>query len=170
MLKGITRVYDLLLKACVFLAGVLIAIGILLVIVDVTMRATGFKPPGFTVAFVEYILLYFVLLAAPYLVREKGHVFTDMAVGSLPAAIRRIVEKLVYVLCMTVSLVFAYMGALLFEEGWRFGFVDERSVDIPYWALYVLFPLCFTMIAIEFARYLLGPDSMYVRDRSLDQM
>ncbi len=170
MLKRITQLYDWLLKACVVLAGMLIAIGIVLVIVDVIMRATGFKPPGFTVAFVEYILLYFVLLAAPYLVREKGHVFTDMAVGRLPAGPRRIVEKLVYVLCIAVSLVFAYMGAVLFEEGWRFGFVDERSVDIPYWALYVLFPLCFTMIAIEFARYLFGTDSMYARKQSLESM
>jgi hypothetical protein len=30
--------------------------------------------------------------------------------------------------------------------------------------------LCFTMIAIEFARYLFGDDSMYLRDQSLESM
>ena len=52
----------------------------------------------------------------------------------------------------------------------RYGYVDERSVDVPYWALYVMFPICFTMIAIEFTRYLLGFDSMYVRDAAPESM
>lgn len=50
-------------NAFVVTAGVLILIGIALVIVDVCIRTVGLKPPGFTVATVEYILLYFVLLS-----------------------------------------------------------------------------------------------------------
>jgi hypothetical protein len=38
-------------------AGLLIVLGILLVAADVVIRAIGLKPPGFTVATVEYILL-----------------------------------------------------------------------------------------------------------------
>ncbi len=170
MLKLIQRLYGILLMACVAVAGSLILVGITLVVVDVSMRALGYKPPGFTVAFVEYILLYFVLLSAPYLVRIKGHVFADMLVSRFGPTLRMICEKAVYLLCITVSLVFAVQGYFLFEEGLRFGYVDERSVDIPYWALYVLFPLCFSMIAIEFARYLLGFDSMYERDQPLDSV
>jgi C4-dicarboxylate transporter DctQ subunit len=75
-------------NAFVVTAGVLILIGIGLVIVDVSIRALGMRPPGFTVAAVEYILLYFVLLSAPYLVRIKGHVLTDMVFQRLPQSIR----------------------------------------------------------------------------------
>ena len=42
-------------NAFVVTAGVLILIGIALVIVDVCIRTVGLKPPGFTVATVEYI-------------------------------------------------------------------------------------------------------------------
>lgn len=170
MLKLIGRLYNWLLRGCVILAGVLIVVGIVLVIVDVAMRSLGMRPPGYTVAFVEYILLYFVLLAAPYLVREKGHVLTDIGQSRLPPKARWVVEKFVYLVCIAVSLVFAWMGAALFAEARRFGYVDERSVDIPYWALYVLYPLCFSLIAIEFARYLLGFDSLYDREQQLDSM
>jgi C4-dicarboxylate transporter DctQ subunit len=151
-------------------AGVLILIGIGLVIVDVSIRALGMRPPGFTVAAVEYILLYFVLLSAPYLVRIKGHVLTDMVFQRLPQSIRWWVEKFIYVLCIVISLIFAGVGGLLFYEALLLGYMDERSIDIPYWLLYVLFPSCFLLIALEFSRYLLGADSLYAGELQLDSM
>jgi len=170
MLTLIGKLYTRLLLGLAALAGSLIILGIALVVIDVSLRTLGYRPPGFTVAFVEYILLYFVLLSAPYLVREKGHVFTDMFIRRLGSRPRRILEKAIYLLCSIVALVFAVMGAQLFLESIEFGYVDERSVDIPYWALYVLFPLSFALIAIEFTRYLLGNDSMYQRDQPLDSV
>lgn len=164
------RLYNAVLIGCVVLAGLLIGAGILVVVVDVTLRALGFQPFGFTVAFVEYILLYFVLLAAPYLVREKGHVTAEVLFTLLSPAAKRVCEKIVYLICILVSLVFAYEGALLFMEAIEFGYMDERSVDVPYWALYMLFPLSFSLIAIEFGRYLIGVDSMYARDENLESM
>jgi TRAP-type C4-dicarboxylate transport system permease small subunit len=170
MMSLIGRIYSSILTGCVVIAGGLIMVSIALVIFDVTVRAFGMRPPGFTVAFVEYILLYFVLLSAPYLVREKGHVFTDMLVSQFGPRTRMICEKLVYLICIIISIVFAVVGGMLFHEGYKFGYVDERSIDIPYWALYVLYPLCFSMIAIEFARFLWGADSLYARDQQLDSV
>ena len=170
MLKLLWRLYNAVLLSCVVLSGLLIVAGICLVVVDVSLRALGFQPFNFTVAFVEYTLLYFVLLAAPYLVRIKGHVTAEVLFSQLPETAKKICEKIVYVLCIVVSLIFAYEGSVLFDEAIRYGYMDERSVDVPYWALYVLFPLCFSMIAIEFLRYLLGFDSMYVREENLESM
>ncbi|MCB1491837.1 MAG: TRAP transporter small permease [Rhodobiaceae bacterium] len=169
-MTALWRLYNAILIGCVVLAGMLIGAGILLVVVDVSLRALGFQPFGFTVAFVEYILLYFVLLAAPYLVREKGHVTAEVLFTRLGPTARKVCEKIVYLICIAVSLVFAYEGTMLFIEAIQFGYMDERSVDVPYWALYMLFPLSFTLIAIEFLRYLLGYDSMYARDENLETM
>jgi C4-dicarboxylate transporter DctQ subunit len=151
-------------------AGVLIILGISMVIIDVCMRATGFKPPGFTVAFVEYILLYFVLLSAPYLVRNKGHVLTDMVFKRLPNRLRLWVERFVYLLCICISLIFMYVGAFLLIQAVQLGYMDERSIDIPYWLLYALFPPCFLLVALEFGRYLLGADSLYEGELQLDSV
>ncbi|MEZ5657854.1 MAG: TRAP transporter small permease [Burkholderiaceae bacterium] len=155
-------------NAFAVLAGLVIIVGIVLVVVDVVMRAAGLRPPHFTVAFVEYILLYFALLSAPYLVRHKGHVLTDMLVQRLPTGLRRVLEKLVYLLCIAIALVFMKVGASLFIEAIELGYMDERSVDIPYGFLYALFPPCFLLIALEFGRYLLGADSLYERELQLD--
>ena len=170
MLALLWRLYNFVLIGCVVLAGALMAAGIAMVVVDVTIRALGFRPFDFTVAFVEYILLYFVLLSAPYLVREKGHVCAEVVFSRLTGTARLVCEKFVYVLCIAVSLVFAWTGAQLLIEAVQFGYVDERSVDVPYWALYLFYPLSFTLIAIEFGRYLLGYDSMYARHEPLESM
>lgn len=150
------------------IAGLLILFGIGLVVVDVCIRALGFKPPGFTIAIVEYILLYFVLLSSPYLVRSKGHVLTDVLVQKLSGAPRLWVEKLVYFICISVSIVFAVVGGLLFIEAIQLGYMDERSIDIPYWILYALFPPCFFLIALEFVRFLVGADSLFSKREKTD--
>ena len=94
-------------------AGLLIVLGILMVAIEVFIRAVGLKPPGFTVATVEYILLYFVLLTAPYLVRHKGHVLTDMLFQRLPKTLQWWIEKFVYTVCITISLIFGVVGGSL---------------------------------------------------------
>ena len=39
--------------------------------------------------------------------------------------------------------------------------LDLRSIDMPKWLLFVPFPLGFSLVAIEFGRYLVGIDSYY---------
>lgn len=168
--KAAGRLYGGCVTGLVVVAGVLVAISIAMVIIDVVMRASGLKPPGYTVAFVEYILLYFTLLCAPYLVREKAHVSVDVLVRSLGGASRMLVEKAVYLICIVVSLVFAFMGWQILVEAIRFGYIDERSVDIPYWTLYFLFPISFGLVAIEFARYLFGAGSYYEQRQPIDSV
>ena len=170
MMRIAGRIYSMLITGLMAIAALLICASIVIVIADVLLRATGNRPFAFTVAFTEYILLYFCLLSAPYLVRVKGHVFVDILMRSLKGTPRLIVEKLVYSICIVIALVFAFMGYQIFAEAVEFNFIDERSVDIPYWALYFLFPVSFGLIAMEFARYLLGYDSMYERSEQMDSV
>jgi len=132
-----------------------------LVIIDVAIRTFGAKPPAYTSAVVEYALLYFTLLAAPYLVRQKSHVYIDALTSRLSGGPKLIVEKLAYAICVITSLLFAYIGWQLLMEGFELGLFDERSIDIPNWLLYLPMPLCFFLVAVEFSRFLIGPDTMY---------
>lgn len=132
-----------------------------IVVIDVVIRTFGARPPSYTSAVVEYALLYFTLLAAPYLVRQKSHVYIDALTSRLSGQPRRIVEKLAYAVCVITSLLFAYIGWLLLTEAFELGLFDERSIDIPNWLLYLPMPLCFFLVAVEFARYLVGKDTMY---------
>lgn len=143
------------------LAGVLIFISFLMIVVDVTMRIVGMKPPLFTIAVVEYILLWFAMLAAPWLVRIKGHVFIDAVTQFLPKTLQAIVAKIVYAICIVSSSIYCIHASSLFRDAWVNDMIDVRSVDMPQWILFGPMPLCFLFVATEFARYLIGVDDMY---------
>ena len=69
--------------------------------------------------------------------------------------------KAVYVICIVLSLLFAYYGFIEMSGTFISAETDIRSIDMPKWILFLPFPLGFTLVAIEFARYLLGYDSYY---------
>lgn len=142
-------------------AGILIFLSFVMIVVDVTMRIVGLKPPLFTIAVVEYILLWFAMLAAPWLVRIKGHVFIDAVTQFLPPLIKKIIAKIVYSVCIVSSLIYSFHATGLLINAWERNMIDVRSVDMPQWILFGPMPISFLFVATEFARYLIGIDDMY---------
>jgi TRAP-type C4-dicarboxylate transport system permease small subunit len=143
------------------LAGVIIFGVFLLIVTDVLVRTAGFQTWQASSVLVEYGLLWFTMLAAPWLARHKAHVFIDAITQLLPAAAQRVLAKFVYLACVFFSLVVFYYSTRLLISAVVDEQVDIRAVDMPLWALLAPIPLCFLLVAIEFLRFLLGFDSMY---------
>lgn len=161
MVRAIVRGYNLILNGMAVLAGILIFFTFVLIVVDVTMRTAGLTPPLFTISVVEYILLWFTMLAAPWLTRIKGHVFIDAVTQFMPAAVKNVTAKIVYGICIVSATIYSIHAARLFLDSWQNDKVDVRGVDMLQWTLFFPMPVCFFFVAIEFARYLIGIDDMY---------
>ena len=101
------------------------------------------------------------MLAAPQLVRTKGHVFIDAITQLLPARIQNVLAKVVYLICIASSLTFCWYSLGLFIDAFSSDQVDIRAVDMPLWILLMPLPFAFALVAMEFFRYLIGVDSMY---------
>jgi len=101
------------------------------------------------------------MFAAPYLVRHKGHVVVESLRLVLPPILRNVLAKVVYAVCILLSLLFVYYGLLEVIDAIKTGEEDLRSIDMPKWLLMVPFPIGFSLVAIEFLRYLLGFDTYY---------
>ena len=169
----IVAAYSWLLNALRALSGAVVFCIFILIVVDVGIRLTidvaiflfgegfGIAPWAYSSALVEYGLLWFAMLAAPYLVRIKGHVFIDAITQLLPPGAQRVLAKLVYVICITATLVFSYFSLVLLIEAFGSGEIDTRGEDMPLWTLLFPLPFCFFLVAVEFGRYLIGIDSMY---------
>jgi C4-dicarboxylate transporter DctQ subunit len=121
----------------------------------------GLKPWLYSSVLVEYGLLWFTMLAAPWLARNKAHVFIDAITQMLPPAVQQVLAKFVYLVCVVMSFVVCYYSSSLFITAVAEGQIDTRAVDMPLWALYAPIPPCFLLVGIEFLRFLLGFDSMY---------
>ena len=160
-MKALVKSYNFVIHGMAVLAGILIFLSFVMIVVDVTMRIVGLQPPLFTIAVVEYILLWFAMLAAPWLVRIKGHVFIDAVTQFLPRLIKTIVAKIVYSICIISSSIYCFHATGLLIDAWQRNMIDVRSIDMPQWILFGPMPFCFFFVATEFARYLIGIDDMY---------
>lgn len=161
MLALIGRLYIGLINGLAVIASILIVISIGLVITNVASRAMGYGSFQATIAVTEYILLYFTLFSAPYLLNTRGHVMVDMAVKQLSGVPKKILESVIYLIGIAVSLIFLVVSIDIMRSAIARGHFDERSIDLPYWLLYAGFPVAFGLLAIEFARYLLTSRSLY---------
>ena len=160
-MRAIVRGYNFILNGMAVLAGILIFLSFVMIVVDVTMRIVGLTPPLFTISVVEYILLWFTMLAAPWLVRIKGHVFIDAVTQFLPGTLKAAIAKIVYAICIASASIYCVHAAGLLLVAWQEDKVDVRGVDMAQWILFFPMPVCFFFVAIEFARYFIGLDDMY---------
>jgi C4-dicarboxylate transporter, DctQ subunit len=135
-------------------AGLLIAAMMVVITIDVVVRNLGYQSSAHFFTFTEYALLIVPCLGAPWLVREKGHIYVEILLMYLPARARRALTVLIGLACVAVCLVLAWYGLEVTLTDWRQAERDVRSVDMPRWLVVGWIPLSFLMMAIEFARFL----------------
>ncbi len=153
--------HDWLIHTFKFISGLIVLAIFVLITLDVLLPLVGIQPWDGTLGVVEYGLLWFTILAAPWLARIKGHVFIDAVAVMLPPAVKKVTSKIAYLVAITGSLMLAYFSWLLLAESYVDENIDERSIELMLWWIYAPMPICFVLVAIEFIRYLIGIDDMY---------
>jgi C4-dicarboxylate transporter, DctQ subunit len=150
-----------LLELLAVVAGVLLAAIAVAIVIDVAVRNLGLQPPAHTLTLTEYGLLYVTMLAAPWLVREKGHVYIELLTAAVSPRTRFWLTRVVYALCVLTCAVVFWFSLDVTIAHYQRDVIDVRSFDMPRWLLTASMPLSFGLMTIEFARYLIGLDSMH---------
>jgi len=157
----ILRIYNGLIVGLAIIAGLMLALIFAGIVIDVTIRTIGFNSLQWYSAMAEYSLLFSTMCGAPWLVRIKGHVVVESLTLAVSPPVRFVMAKCVYLVCIFLSLLFVYYGFIEMVGTFQTGEIDIRSIDMPKWILFAPFPLGFSLIAIEFIRYLFGYDTYY---------
>lgn len=152
---ALTKLYDRLIVGLAILGAVSLAAITALIIVDVILRNTGFRPFQSTSALVEYVMLFATMSAAPWLVRENGHVAIGSFVAKLPEGVRLAVGRVVLVISILALALLTWRAVAVGMEMVATRSVDMRSINIPAWVLYAMLAMGFGLMAIEFLRILL---------------
>ncbi|MDU8910649.1 TRAP transporter small permease [Aestuariicoccus sp. MJ-SS9] len=157
----ILRGYNMVLYAMAFVAAAMLVWLMVSVVVSVAMRNIGVQPFAWLFTSSEYALLYMTMLGAPWLVREKGHVHIELVTAALPEGLRVAVSRAVALACVAVCAVLAWQGADLFLTNIERNDYDVRAYFFPRWILTISFPVAFTLMAVEFARFVFGPEILH---------
>jgi len=151
-MKRLVQWYDGMIAGLAVIAGGIIAGICLLIVYDVIARNLGMQPPDSTVALTEYALLYFTMAAAPWLVRERGHIVVEVLRQRCGPAARRWLERITLLVCLlTAAAVTVLAGILAFEAASR-GELEIRSLAVPRVALFMPLVAGFGLMTTEFAR------------------
>ncbi len=157
-MRIVIRLYNGLLAGMGIAAGLLLVWLMVAIVLSVVIRNLGLQPSAFFFVSTEYGLFYLTLLGAPWLVREKGHVHIELLTAALPAAALNILSRGVSLLCVVVCLVLAWKGYELVQTNLLRSDYDVRAYFMPRWLLTIAYPISFTMMAIEFGRYVVGKE------------
>lgn len=169
MTGRIADYYERVLHVLCVLAGAALALIVVMVIINVIGRSTHLFSLNWVPAISEYLLQFATMLAAPWILHRKGHIFMTVAHDALPALLSKVLEKLVYLLCLTLCWGVAGLAALATAEQYTSGAIDMRSIDIPGWVLYASLIPGFGLMGIEFLIFLLGGESMLRTDEARQQ-
>ncbi len=154
-MKTALRAYDTLIDAMAWFAGLLMAAMFVAIVVDVFLRNLGLQSSAHLFTFTEYALLMVPCFGAPWLVREKGHVYVEIVLNALRPALRKRMVVVIGLLCIAVCAVLAWYGLEVTLRSYTLDDKDVRSFDAPRWLLVMCIPLSFFFMATEFARHLL---------------
>ena len=143
-----------MLYGMAWLAALLIAGMMSAITIDVVVRNLGYQSSAHLFTFTEYALLIVPCLGAPWLVREKGHVYVEILFTYLNPSRRAVLRTAIAWLCIAVCLVLAWYGAEVTVRDYLGNEKDVRSLDMPRWMVVGFVPLSFLMMAVEFLRFL----------------
>lgn len=149
------RLYNRVITGLAVLGAASLVFISLAIIVDVVLRNTGFRPFQSTSAIVEYVMLFSTMAAAPWLVRNNGHVAISSFVGAMPETMRLLAGRVVLALAILTLGLLCWRSAAVGLEMVQSRAVDMRSINIPSWVLYAMLSVGFGLMALEFLRMLL---------------
>jgi len=119
--------------------------------------------------FAEFGLLYIVMAASPWLVRHRGHVFIELLTAIMPRPVQRVFSRFVAVLCVIICLVLVWYTWGATMKAWKFGDAEMRSLDMPKYLLLGAMPIGFGLMALQFMRFIFGPDTLHTGEAGVHE-
>ena len=159
LLRYVARAYDAVLYGMAYLAGFLMAAMMTVIFIDVVLRNLGYQSSSHFFTFTEYALLVIPCLGAPWMVREKGHIYVEILLMYLSPRARRRLTLAIGVCCVAVCAVLAWYGFGVTLNDFLRSEKDVRSLDMPRWTVVGFIPLSFAMMAAEFLRFVVRGES-----------
>ncbi|MGI9371220.1 MAG: TRAP transporter small permease [Hyphomicrobiales bacterium] len=159
-------------KICTWLAifaGVYLFAIMCAIVFQATARSFGYSGSSHVFTFTEYGLLYIAMAASPWLVRIKGHVFIEMFTAAVPKDFAPTFSRGVSCLCILICVVLVWYTGEATLKAYVRGDADMRSIDMPKWLLLGPMPICFALMAIQFSRFVFGPETLHTGEAGVHE-
>jgi TRAP-type C4-dicarboxylate transport system permease small subunit len=134
------------------LAGVILVFITAAVCYTIGMRYVFTKTTIWLMQTTEYALLWIVFLATTWLLREKGHITTDVIYTHLNEKTKNQLNLVMFVVGGLACAVMVYFGIDYTLECIINRITDVRGVTVPKWIIFIIIPVGSIFLTIQFFR------------------
>lgn len=152
MIGIVNAAIDRLVSLLAILGGLCLFAIAALILGDVIGRAAGLFTIGWKIDVSQYLLYLSVFLAAPWVLREGGHVSVDIVVAMMRPRAADLMTRAGALIGASCSAVLIYYSTRALMGSYASGTRVFRSIIFPEWYVYTPGPLIFTLMFLIFAR------------------
>jgi len=150
--KGFWRFFDKLIEVMAALAGAILLFICAAVCYTIGMRFLFTKTTIWIMQTTEYALLWIVFLATTWLLKEGGHITTDVVYTHLNEKTKRYLDYIMFIIGGIACAVLVYFGVDYVRECIAKGVTDVRAVTVPKWTIFIIIPIGSILLTVQFFR------------------
>ena len=150
--KGLWRFFDKLSDIMAALAGVLLVFISAAMCYTIFMRFVFRQTTIWIVPMSEYALLWIVFLGATWLLREGGHITTDVIYTHLNEKTKRTLDCIMSVIGGLACAMLFCLGVVHMYDCIIHGVTDVRAFTVPKSVVFIIIPIGSILLTIQFFR------------------
>jgi TRAP-type C4-dicarboxylate transport system permease small subunit len=135
-----------------FVAGAILVFITAAVCYTIGMRYLFTKTTIWIIPMTEYALLWIVFLATTWLLRDGGHVITEILYAHLPAKTKLYLDCIMFVIGGLACAIMVLLGSHHMYECMINGVTDVRAITVPKSAIFSIVPIGSLFLTIQFFR------------------
>ena len=154
--KGFWRFFDKLVDVMAAVAGIILVFITAAVCYTIGMRFLFTKTTIWIIPITEYALLWIVFLATTWLLREGGHITTDIIYVHLRKKAKHSLDGIMCVIGGLACGTLVVLGVIHLCDCIAGGVTDVRAVTVPKSAVFIIIPMGSLLLTLQFFRMAWG--------------
>jgi TRAP-type C4-dicarboxylate transport system permease small subunit len=150
--KGFWRLFDKLLDVMAALAGVILVFITAAVCYTIFMRFLFRQTTIWIIPITEYALLWIVFLGTTWLLREKGHITTDVIYTHLNEKTKHTLDGIMFIIGGLTCTAMVFLGVIHVCQCIAGGVTDVRAITVPKTAVFIIIPIGSILLTVQFFR------------------
>lgn len=155
-MKGFWFIFDRVVDFMAFLAGTILVFITGAVCYTIGMRYLFTKTTIWIIPIAEYALLWIVFLGSTWLLREKGHITTDILYVHLKERIQHYLSGIMFLIGGLTCTVLLLLGVIHVAQCIGGRVTDVRAITVPKTAVFIIIPIGSLLLSIQFFRMAWG--------------
>ena len=151
-MKGFWGFFDRIIDSMAFMAGAILLFIMAAVCYTIGMRYLFTKTTIWIMPITEYALLWIVFLATTWLLRDGGHVITEILYAHLPTKTKLTLDCIMFSMGGLACAIMVLLGSHHMYECMVNRVTDVRAITVPKSAIFSIVPIGSLFLTIQFFR------------------